>query len=150
MITPKGYLIPDGYTATVVVFGYRDGRLYVLVGDREGEPFDGMLALPGGFVDASDGGHARLAAVRELREETGLEIDAPKLQRITVQDSLTRDPRGWIVDNVFGIALATTPDVARGDDLKNPRWVQTSTITEMAFDHLSSLYEAINLLVVSR
>lgn len=141
-------LKPDGYTGSVAVLGFRQGKLYALVGDRPKWPFEGMLALPGGFAERKDNGHALLAAARELQEETGLEIAPLRLRHVITQDQLDRDPRGWIVDNVFGLVLTDTPHVEAKDDLKNVRWVQTGTIHEMAFDHLNSLRMAIALLVV--
>ena len=49
----------------------RDGQL--LLGRRAYEPRPGMWDLPGGFLDETE--HPLDALVRELREETGLEIE---------------------------------------------------------------------------
>jgi 8-oxo-dGTP diphosphatase len=49
---------------------YSDGRTGVVVVRRDIEPFRGELALPGGFIETGESW--RDAAVRELREETGL------------------------------------------------------------------------------
>lgn len=46
-----------------------DGKIVMLV--RAKNPGKGLLAVPGGFVDPDE--RAELAAVRECREETGLE-----------------------------------------------------------------------------
>jgi ADP-ribose pyrophosphatase YjhB (NUDIX family) len=47
-----------------------DGRTGVVVVRRDIEPFRGEIALPGGFIETGESW--REAAVRELREETGL------------------------------------------------------------------------------
>jgi 8-oxo-dGTP diphosphatase len=123
--------------------------LNVLVGDREKAPYQNFPALPGGFVEEKDNGQALIAARRELREETGIDLPFEMLRHITVQDGLLRDPRGWIIDNVFGTVIAYDK-VKAGDDLLNVRWLAVDLVGRMAFDHNDSLTKAMNLLVVSR
>src|SRR5207253_7112448 len=65
-----------------------DGRLVAI--RRGNEPFRGMPALPGGFVEL---GETTLEAVgREVREETGLETKVLRL--VGVCSDPRRDPRG--------------------------------------------------------
>jgi ADP-ribose pyrophosphatase YjhB (NUDIX family) len=49
---------------------YADGRAGVVVVRRDIEPCRGQLSLPGGFIETGESWQE--AAVRELREETGL------------------------------------------------------------------------------
>jgi 8-oxo-dGTP diphosphatase len=148
MITDKGYLVPDGYTATTVLFA-RDGRdIYFLAGTRKDDPFKSSLALPGGFVGIEDRGHARLAAVRELYEETGIELDHLILRSVVVHDAIDRDPRGWIIDNVFMVFISKMVTLIAGDDLLNPQWYKMCGKHSLAFDHNTSLREAYELLMV--
>ena len=58
-------------TADVVVVS-RDARPHVLLIKRKYEPFAGSWALPGGFVDENE--RPADAAVRELKEETGIGV----------------------------------------------------------------------------
>jgi 8-oxo-dGTP diphosphatase len=51
-------------TVDVVAFTQRSGRLHVLLVKRANEPFAGMWALPGGYVDMDESLEA--AAMREL------------------------------------------------------------------------------------
>ena len=53
---------------------YDDGRTGLVVVRRDIEPFRGEIALPGGFIETGESW--REAAVRELREETGLAAEA--------------------------------------------------------------------------
>src|SRR5437660_11423211 len=74
-----------------------DRKLVVI--RRGNEPFRGMPALPGGFVEL---GETTLeAVVREVREETGLETKVLRL--VGVFSDPGRDPRGHTV--TIGYAL---------------------------------------------
>ncbi|HYW09055.1 MAG TPA: NUDIX domain-containing protein [Longimicrobium sp.] len=59
--------------AVALALGRGDGHtgLHALLVVRGGEPFAGMQAWPGGFMDWAGDADSREAAVRELREETG-------------------------------------------------------------------------------
>ncbi|HEX5725242.1 MAG TPA: NUDIX domain-containing protein [Longimicrobiaceae bacterium] len=60
-------------TGDAVALALDGGRsLQALVVERGGEPFAGMDAFPGGFMDWAGDRDSEQAAVRELREETGL------------------------------------------------------------------------------
>jgi 8-oxo-dGTP diphosphatase len=66
---------PFGVTADILVFTLRDDQhdMEVLLIERAGEPFEGMWAIPGGFID-KDGKDKSIqdTAYRELEEETGI------------------------------------------------------------------------------
>jgi ADP-ribose pyrophosphatase YjhB (NUDIX family) len=64
---------------------YADGRHGVVVVRRDIEPFRGELALPGGFIETGESW--REAAVRELREETGLTADPDEVRLFDVHSS---------------------------------------------------------------
>lgn len=60
---------------------------------RKNPPFKGEYALPGGFVEVGE--TVEQAAIREAKEETGLEIDLIKL--LGVYSDPNRDPRGHTI-----------------------------------------------------
>jgi ADP-ribose pyrophosphatase YjhB (NUDIX family) len=59
-----------------------DGRLLLM--RRDHEPYEGDWDIPGGFCELHE--HPRDAAVREAREETGLEVVAGDLVGIWLDD----------------------------------------------------------------
>ena len=73
-------------TVDCVVF---QGDRIVLI--RRGcEPFKGEYALPGGFVDIGES--VEDACIRELKEETGLDVKKDSLKLIGVYSKPGRDP----------------------------------------------------------
>lgn len=91
----------------------QDGRL--LLGLRRPEPRSGYWDLPGGFLDETE--HPRDALVREVREETGLEVVPGELVLITMDpyDGRTILSLTWTAEPVGGEARAA-------DDLAELRW----------------------------
>jgi 8-oxo-dGTP diphosphatase len=70
-------------TVDLVILTLRDSSLDVLLIERGVEPFQGMMALPGGFLrDESEPIPA--AAHRELAEEAGLDAAALHLEELGV------------------------------------------------------------------
>ena len=68
---PYTYEHPHPAVSTdAIVFTVRDGRLEVLLIKRKHEPFKGMWAFPGGFLDYRE--DLGQCARRELEEETGV------------------------------------------------------------------------------
>lgn len=86
-------------------------------------------ALPGGFVDVGETVEA--AAVREAREETGLEVEL--LELLGVYSDPARDPRGHTVGIVYVGRAAGTPQAA--DDAKNVAVFDPAQLPPLAFDH---------------
>jgi len=64
------------------------GRIVLI--RRSNPPFQGCYALPGGFVEVGETVEA--AAVREAREETGLDVEL--LGLVGIYSDPARDPRG--------------------------------------------------------
>ncbi len=102
-----------------------DGR-FVLI--RRKNPPHGW-ALPGGFVD--EGEPLDRAAVREAREETGLDVELVE-QFFTYSDP-RRDPRKHTISTVFLARAAGEPE--GGDDAAEARAFREDEIPELVFDH---------------
>lgn len=122
---------------------YRSGSdLQLLLIRRGNEPFKGMWAFPGGFVD--DVEDLEPAAIRELHEETGLKL--PSLKQLHTFGKPGRDPRGRTISVVYYAVIGNKPAVAGGDDAAEAHWVSIQDIAEMAFDHMMVLEFALQAL----
>ncbi len=110
----------------------REARPRVLLIQRAGEPFKGLWALPGGFVEE----HERLidAAIRELKEETGIHFT--DLEPLHTAGDPGRDPRGWTVSVVYLARVAPEHLTAiAGDDAAAVKWFPLDKLPKLAFDH---------------
>ena len=67
-----GFVHYDNPSPTIQAWIERDGEFLAL--RRNQEPMKGEWNLPGGFVEIGESGPE--AVVREVREETGLEVEA--------------------------------------------------------------------------
>jgi 8-oxo-dGTP diphosphatase len=116
----------------------RDGAGRLLLVRRGREPFKGRYALPGGFVEAGE--RVEAAALRELREETGIVGQIERL--IGVYSDPGRDPRGPVVSIAFLVTPAT--DLATGgDDAEDAAFVADWKTTDLAFDHARIVADAL-------
>jgi len=91
-------------------------------------------AIPGGFVD--EGETVEQAAIREAREETGLEVDL--LELLYVYSDPRRDPRQHTMSTVF---LATgSGRLIAGDDAGDAMILASGvTLPPLVFDHSTIL-----------
>jgi 8-oxo-dGTP diphosphatase len=125
---------PSGPSPTVDVVIALPGDRVVLV--RRKHPPPGW-ALPGGFVDAGE--RLEAAAVREAKEETGLEVTLVEL--LYVYSDPRRDPRRHTVSAVYVGRAEGEP--SGGDDAAEARAFRwTDLPAPLAFDHGEILADA--------
>lgn len=117
-------------TTDCVIFAYEDRRLKVLLVCRGEEPFKGEWAFPGGFLKMDE--TAREGAMRELKEETGLETSS--IRELGVFSAVDRDPRERVVTVAF-YALVRPSAVRGGDDAVEANWFDIAALPRLAFDH---------------
>lgn len=135
---------PDfAVTTDAVMLTIRDGRLCVLLIQRGGFPFKGKWALPGGFVNHDE--DVADAAVRELREETGIAADKAHFEQLGTYGEANRDPRMRVVSVVY-LALLPNQDLPEhGDDADDADWKPVDELTTdmFGFDHPKILVDAL-------
>lgn len=130
--------------ADAMVF-YKDGEhLELVLVKRKNEPFKGMWAFPGGFVE--DDEELEHTAIRELHEETGLLLQSMK--QVHTFGKPGRDPRGRTVSVTYYTIVSEKQPVTGADDAAEAHWVPVQDIKEMAFDHKESLELVLKMLEV--
>ena len=117
-------------TTDCVIFGFSGERLQVLLVERGIEPYKGRWAFPGGFLKMDEA--AEEGALRELKEETGLEN--AYIQQLHTFSDPNRDPRERVITIAY-YALVRTQDVKGGDDAASARWFPLDEVPPLAFDH---------------
>ena len=138
----KDYPRPS-VTTDVIIFTLRGGDLQILLVRRKNPPFQGVWAIPGGFVGMEES--LEEAALRELEEETGVR-DVYLEQLYTFGDP-DRDPRGRTITVAY---IALVPAAAihphAGDDAAEARWWSVYSLPPLAFDHADILSYALQRL----
>src|SRR5512144_1353477 len=126
MTDATAYKNPKPTVDLVIELADAPGQIVFIV--RKNEPRG--LALPGGFVD--EGEFVADAAVREAKEETGLDVELVEL--FHVYSNPARDKRGHMVSTVFIVRATGTP--RGGDDAKRAFACKTDAIPgTLVFDH---------------
>lgn len=137
---------PFGVTADLVILTVRDQQLCVALVERRDEPFKGMLALPGGFISRHGLDHTlEETALRELREETGIQPDEVHLEQLRTYWTRGRDPRQEVV-TVAWLALGPiSGELQAGSDAAGVDWypVDFALAQPLAFDHHDILRDGI-------
>jgi uncharacterized protein (TIGR00725 family) len=127
------------HAADVIVFDAVNKK--VLLAKRPREPFEGLWALPGGKI--AKGEDPRMAAGRELLEETGYIAPPAALTYFRKYDGFDRDPRGHAISHVFRVDSLALTHCRTGETAT--AWFAPDALPELAFDHAEIIADAIKL-----
>lgn len=138
---PNKYPKPS-VTVDFIVHIDNEGILFVR---RKNFPYRGKWALPGGFLDVGKENTLQ-AAMRELKEETSLEIDPSNIVLEGVYSDPQRDPRDHVVSVVYSINLPKEYilQVKSGDDAADAKFIKDIDMDNLAFDHKQILEDYFN------
>ena len=145
---PNKYPKPS-VTVDFIVHIDGEGILFV---KRKNFPYRGKWALPGGFLDVGKENTLQ-AAIRELKEETSLDIDPSNIVLEGVYSDPQRDPRDHVVSVVYSINLPAeyVSQVKAEDDAAAAGFVNfedgknhTFSMDDLAFDHKKILEDYFN------
>lgn len=128
-------------TTDCVVFRLDGQQTSVLLIERGVEPYKGCWAFPGGFMNIDE--TAEQGALRELKEETGLEVKF--LKQFGTFTEVNRDPRERVITIAY-YSLTHKSDVSGSDDAAKAQWFLLDKIPPLAFDHELILRKAIEQL----
>lgn len=113
---------------TVDVVLYVPDRGVLLI-ERKNPPFG--WALPGGFVDYGES--VEDAAIREAREETGLDVTLDSL--LGVYSDPARDARLHTISCVFVVHSEDGAEPVAGDDAGRVQFFPLDALPALCFDH---------------
>ena len=128
----------------IVIFAMINAKLNVLLVERIEAPQQGLLALPGGFIDLQKDEDITATAYRKLYEKTA--IKSPYLEQVETIGNKSRDIRGWSV-TVLYYALINV-DKIKQQKSQNSVWmpVEQALKIPLAFDHIELIEKAQNRL----
>ena len=90
----------------------------ILLITRGRDPFKGMYAFPGGFVDYGE--DPANSVIRELKEECCMDGASPEL--IMVAGAPDRDPRKHVVSIVYSVEVNPNQPPRAEDDAASAEW----------------------------
>lgn len=116
----------------LIVFGYHDQQLSVLLLNRKEEPFKDGWTLPGGFVQMEE----RFSETSSRILKTKLGIDNLYLEQLYSFDDPARDPRGRVIAVAhFALINPKQFEIVAGHMANDVKWFSVNKVPKLGFDH---------------
>lgn len=127
-------------TVDSVIFQLIDNELFVLLIERQKEPFKGSWALPGGYNPVGETTHD--AQARILQTKAGVEEKKLRLiEQLYTFDTVARDPRGHAVSVTYmGLGKDIVPEGSKTTE--NPQFFPVNNLPKLAYDHNKIIHYA--------
>lgn len=112
----------------------------ILLARRAHEPARGRWDTPGGFLDEAEEPEAALR--RELREETGVEIEIGEFVGIYPDTYGEGDDASYVLNLVWEVRIASG-ELEPADDVSELRWFSPTALPpdeELAFPWIAALF----------
>jgi 8-oxo-dGTP diphosphatase len=135
-----GFIVYASSKPTAGALCVDNGR--VLLARRAHPPFEGFWDIPGGFLD--EGEDPLDGLCRELREETGLEVEPQRFLGIWM-DRYGGDSTAEATLNLYWTARVVGGDAAPADDVSELRWFNRDELPapdELAFENVPLVLDA--------
>ena len=130
-------------TVDVLMMSLRQQDLQILLIKRRAWPYEGMWAIPGGFINIAES--LETAAKRELQEETG--VQDVYLEQLYTFGNPGRDPRTRVITVVyFALLVSERLQVKVTSEATDVGWFSVYELPLLAFDHEQIIEYALNRL----
>jgi 8-oxo-dGTP diphosphatase len=136
---PRASLTAD---AVIIRYDEKVDKDQILLIQRNQEPFKGCYALPGGFMEVDTDENLEETAIRELKEETG--VDVKRMHQVGTYSQIGRDPRGRVVSTAYVAEVFGELDFEMDlEEIQNIKWFYIDDLPDLAFDHSRMINDAV-------
>jgi len=130
-------------TTDILVFTIHKGKLKILLIKRKNPPYQGMWAIPGGFIEMDE--DLEESALRELKEETG--VEEANLIQLHAFGKPNRDPRIRVITVAYITFIPLNQlRFKANSDAKQACLVPVYALPKLAFDHSKIINFAIKFI----
>lgn len=129
--------------ADIVLFGYDQQKLSVLLLNRKEEPFKDMWTLPGAFLQVEES--LEDACTRVLHTKLGM--SKLYMEQLYTFDDPQRDPRGRVISvSYYALINPSRFKVTAGTMTNDVQWFNAGKFPRLGFDHKGILLTALKRL----